>query len=243
MKVIYIKKVFIIVLFISFLTACSSSSSGGGDDTPPPPPPVASPSVATLIFPEDDTECNTGTVVNDTQSNVTFEWNASENTDSYEINVINLNTGNSFRSNVTTNEATILISRGTPYEWFVISKATGTTDTATSSSWRFYNEGPGVENYAPFPAEAVNPTRGANISPTATITLEWNASDVDDDITSYEVLFGTDIEPSVSLGTVTDSSIADVPISASTTYYWRVITLDSQGNTSTSEIFEFKTTS
>ncbi|WP_350290154.1 hypothetical protein [uncultured Croceitalea sp.] len=241
MKIIYTNKIVLLVLLISFLTACSSSSSGGGtDDTPPPPPPVASPSASTLIFPEDDTECNTGVVVNDTQSNVTFEWNASENTDTYEINLTNLNTSNFSRSTVSTNEITLSIERGTPYEWFIISRASGTNDTATSQTWRFYNEGPGVENYAPFPAEAINPSRGANIDTTTPITLEWEASDVDDDITSYEVLFGTDVTPSNSLGTTSEKLLADVAVSANTTYYWQVITTDSNENTSNSEIFEFK---
>ncbi len=239
MKIIYTKKIFLLILLISFLTACSSSSSGGGtDDTPPPP--VASPTASTLIFPEDDTECNTGVIVNDTQSNVTFEWNASENTDTYEISLTNLNTSNFSRATVSTNEITLLIDRGTPYEWFIISKANGTNDTATSQTWRFYNEGPGVENYAPFPAEAINPARGANIATTTSITLEWDASDVDDDITSYEVLFGIEATPSNSLGTTSEKSITNVTVSANTTYYWQVITTDSNRNTSNSEIFEFK---
>ncbi|GMN11250.1 hypothetical protein MTsPCn9_20450 [Croceitalea sp. MTPC9] len=238
MKTIYIKKIFLLVLSISFFTSCSRSSSGGGDDTPPPM--IPSPSASTLIFPEDDTECNTGAVVSDTKSNVTFEWNTSKNTDTYEINLTNLNTSNFLRTSVSTNEITLLIERGTPYEWFVISKANGTNETATSQTWRFFNEGPGIENYAPFPAEAINPTRGANIASTTSITLEWDASDVDEDITTYEVLFGTEVTPSISLGSTSEKSIENVGISGNTTYYWQVITTDSNGNTSNSEIFEFK---
>ena len=239
MKIIYTKKIFILTLLISFIAGCSSSSSGGGtDDTPPPP--VASPLASVLIFPEDDTECNTGAVVNDTQSNVTFEWNASENTDTYEINLTNLNTSNFSRATVSTNEITLLIERGTPYEWFIISKANGTNDTATSQIWRFYNEGPGVENYAPFPAEAINPARGANIASTTSINLEWDATDVDDDITTYEVLFGTEVIPSNSLGNFSDKFVNDVSTSQNTTYYWQINTTDSNGNTSNSEVFQFR---
>jgi hypothetical protein len=242
MKVIYIKKVFIITLCVSLFTACSSSSGGGGnDDDPPTPPPVAAPSASVLIFPEDDTECNTGEVVNDTQSNVTFEWNVSQNTDSYEIIVTNLNNANFSRATVSNNEATLLIERGTPYEWFVISEANDTNETATSETWRFYNEGPGVENYAPFPAEVISPARGSNLNASTTmITLEWEASDVDDDITTYEVLFGTETTPSNSLGTVTENILTNVPVNTGNTYYWSIITLDSSNNSSTSEIFEFK---
>ncbi len=234
------------LLFLSLLfIACGGGDSGGGNDDPmsgnDDVDPVPAPSAVLLIFPEDDTECNTGVVVNDAQSDVTFEWNASQNTDSYEINIVNLNTANSQSANASTNEATVRIERGTPYEWFVISKADGTDETATSERWRFYNEGPGVENYAPFPAEAISPPRGANLDTgTIVVTLEWSASDVDGDIVEYEVFFGTDETPTNSIGETSETSIEEVSVTSNTTYYWKVNVFDSQGNTSTSEVFQFR---
>lgn len=235
----------LILLLMAMITACSSSSGGGGDDNPmsgndddPPPP---NPTAAALIFPEDDSECNTGAVVSDTETNVTFEWSASQNTDSYQLNILNLDTNNSTTTTVSGTEATVLIERATPYEWFVVSSASGTNSTATSERWRFYNEGLGVENYAPFPAEAVAPQRGINLSASTTaISLEWNASDVDDDITSYEVFLDTSENPTTSLGTFSEATIADVAVTSGNTYYWKVTTFDSAGNSSTSEIFEFR---
>lgn len=232
---------------ILFIVACSSSSGGGSDDNDPmggndDPDPVPAPTSATLVFPEDDTECNTGVVdpADESVSTVTFEWNASQNTDSYTVTVTNLNTSTVTNMNSNSTEADITIERGVPYEWFVTSRAQGTTETAVSATFRFYNEGAGIENYAPFPAEAVNPARGANIAASATVTLEWSASDVDDDIVEYEVFFGTDADPQTSLGTTAESSFPDVAITTGTTYYWRVVTTDSQGNTSTSEVFQFR---
>jgi hypothetical protein len=225
----------IFMLAVFFISAC-----GGGDSSPDPvpdPDPVPSPLAATLVFPDNNAECNEGVVLNGTQSKVTFEWNASQNTDSYEVNLRNLNSNSSSKSNSNTNSAEITLERGVPYEWFVISKANGTNATATSSIWKFYNQGPGIENYAPFPAEAVNPGRGAAIDNSGTVQLEWTGSDVDNDIIEYEVLFGTDSEPSDLLGTTPDSFI-DATI-ATGVYYWRVISRDSQGNSSQSEIFEF----
>jgi hypothetical protein len=70
--------------------------------------------------------------------------------------------------------------------------------------------------------------------------LEWTGSDVDDDIIEYEVFFGTISPPETSIGVTSDSTIS-TQVVASKTYYWRVVTKDSSNNTSSSEIFEFKT--
>ncbi|MFS4491759.1 hypothetical protein [Maribacter sp. 2308TA10-17] len=222
------------------------SCGGGGDDGPPPTPmpdPVADPKATTLIFPENNTECNEGVIVDDARSSVTFRWNASEDTDEYEVNLRNLISNETTLFKVFRTEASITIDRGSPYEWFVTSSANGTTVTASSSIFKFYNQGPGIENYAPFPAEAVSPIRGADVTnTTGTLSLEWNGSDIDDDITEFEVLFGTEAIPNISVGTTTDQTF-EVTVLAGNTYYWRVISSDSQGNTSQSEIFEFKVSS
>jgi hypothetical protein len=218
------------------LASCGKSDSGGNT---PEPEPVPKPSAATLVFPDDKTECNEGVIKNETQSDVTFQWNASQNTDTYEVNVRNLETNATSKTSASDNEAVITLLRGFPYEWYVVSKASGTSETATSAKWKFYNQGPGVENYAPFPAEVVNPLRGSSVSDSGTIALEWQGSDVDDDIVEYEVFFGTDETPSSSLGT-TSSTTMDADIVSGQVYYWVVITKDSKGNTSKSEIFDFR---
>ncbi|WP_058105253.1 hypothetical protein [Maribacter dokdonensis] len=229
-----------------FLFGLLLLSCGGGSDNETPIEPVApvvvDPSAASLIFPEDNTECNEG-VINandDTRSTVNFQWSASENTDSYEVKIKNLESGSVTTATSTTNQVDVLINRGTPYEWYVISLASGTTSTATSDTWSFYNQGQGIENYAPFPAIAITPQRGATITDTSsTVTLEWSTSDVDDDIVSYEILFDTVNEPTTSLGSTTNTTI-NASISTGNTYYWRVITKDSFDNTSNSELFEFR---
>lgn len=219
---------------LALLTACGGGD--GGED--PQPQPVAPPQAATLIFPENNTTCFEGEVLSPTQSRVTFRWNDSPQTDSYELRVRNLNTNAESSQNASTNEATLALARGTPYQWFVVSKAAGTNQTATSATWRFYNEGPGIANYAPFPAEAVYPARGAHISGAGSLTLEWEGSDADGDIADYEVFFGTAPEASVSAGTTADTTL-EVTVSAGQTYFWKVVTRDTAGNNSESEIFEF----
>lgn len=217
------------------LVSCGGGSDDGGDT----PDPVATPKATTLIFPDNNTECNEGTIISDTRSSVEFSWNAAQDTDSYEINIKNLATGNSTKTTVNSTTEVITIDRGTPYEWFVTSKASGTTETATSTVWKFYNQGVGIENYAPFPAEAVSPARGATIATTTTVSLRWSGADVDDDIEEYEIFLDTTNNPSTSIGTTTNITI-DATVAANTVYYWKVITKDSQNNTSNSEVFEFK---
>lgn len=233
---------YIIGLFVlSIVLSCSKGDSkpAPGQDPDPEPDSILDPLAATLVFPANNTECNEGTVQDDTQSSVTFQWVASQNTDTYEVNLRNLDANTSTKTNASTNEAVITLLRGVPYEWFVVSKATGTIITATSATWKFYNQGPGVENYAPFPADAVNPLRGTSVANTGTIVLEWMGSDVDDDIVDYEIRFGTDAVPATSLGTTTSTTI-EATIVSGQVYYWRVITNDSQGNTSQSGIFDFR---
>ncbi|MFD2588419.1 hypothetical protein ACFSQJ_15895 [Croceitalea marina] len=236
-----IYKISSLICFSLVISSCSSSSSGGSDDTPPPPV-VTPPSAVTLVFPENNTECNEGVVSSTdiTKSTVNFQWNASQNTDSYTVNLRNLNTNASFPTNSTTTSAQITIDRGTPYEWSVTSRATGVNETATSSAFKFFNEGPGIESHAPFPAEAISPSRGANLTATTTVNLEWEASDVDNDIASFEVFFGTETNPTTLVGNGPERNLDNIAVTSGTTYYWKIITSDRAENKSTSEIFQFR---
>jgi len=227
------------LLFGAVLLILSCGGSDNGGDPDPQPPVIPAPSAATLIFPENNTECNISTVLSDTQSTVTFRWNASENTDSYVVILRNLNTNTIITGEATIAEAPITIQRGTPYEWSVVSEADGTNETATSETFRFFNEGPGIENYAPFPAEAVSPGRGETITSTNMVTLEWNATDIDNDALSFMVLFDTNAEPTTEIVAVTGNT-TEVMTTPGTTYFWRVIATDSANNTSESEIFQFR---
>jgi len=246
-----LNKILYITLFATALVFIGCGGSGGDDDGPTPPPTggtddepeIPDPSPATLVFPENDSECTTGIVdaTDETLSTVTFEWNASANTDRYTVTITNLNTSTSAFANSDTNSVDFAIERGAPYSWFVTSRANGTTATADSESFRFYNEGPGIENYAPFPAEAVAPARGASLATTTSLTLQWTSGDIDDDITGHEVFLGTDAAALASVGTTeTSTSLADVAVMAGTIYFWQVVTTDSAGNASTSEVFEFR---
>ena len=220
------------------LLSCGGDGDGG-DDGGGDPNPIPAPLATTLIFPDNNEECTEGEVINPTQSRVVFEWNDSQNTDSYQVNLLNLNTGSSSLTSSTESSTPIILLRGVPYEWFVVSRANGTTETATSPTWRFYNAGPGISNYAPFPAQAVAPSRGATLSATSSVTLEWSGRDVDNDISSYSVSFGTENPPPVIESGITGTSL-ETDVQSGNTYFWQVATEDTAGNVTTSEVFVFR---
>lgn len=218
-----------------FLLSCGGDGNGDGGD----PDPVPAPTATSLIFPDNNSECTEGEIISPTQSRVLFQWNASQNTDSYQINLRNLNSGTTSVTSSTEAASPVLLIRGVPYEWFVVSRANGTSETANSPTWRFYNAGPGISNYAPFPAQALAPTRGATLDATSSVVLEWSGSDVDNDISSYAVSFGTENPPPVIETGITATSL-ETAVQSGNTYYWQVATTDEAENVTNSEVFVFR---
>ncbi len=212
-------------------------SCSGGDDSP------SIPEATQLIFPEQNSECTTGISVNEELSQVTFEWQASNNTETYTLSATDLNTN--ILQTITTGatSASISIAKGTPYSWSVTSRNSQSDESATSETWLFYNAG-SQTTYAPFPAQLVSPSSGSTVVPSngGTINLDWIGADVENDIAGYEVFFSETNPPTSPVGTPDAfSSEFTVPVSANTVYFWRVITRDAEGNTSDSGVFEFKT--
>jgi hypothetical protein len=216
----------------------SSCGSGGGDGDPGS---GTKPTAAALLSPANNSECITGTSISETESKVTLDWNASENTDSYLVYVKNLITQSERQYNSNGNTSLDLnLLKGTPYSWYVISKSNSSEQTAVSPKWKFYNSGNGTQNYIPFPADVIEPPMSSTISG-ATVNLIWSGGDADGDITEYKVYMDSNASPSTLIGTVTTESLNGISVTANTTYYWKVITKDSAGNTSGSTVFQFKT--
>jgi hypothetical protein len=224
------KKGIFILLAIFVLMGCSKKQS----DTPD-----IKPSQAELSAPAQNAVCTNGTILSVTQSTISFSWNASNNTDSYNLIVKNLLTSDSTVQNTTQTQAPVTLLRNTPYSWYIVSKSTKTTVTARSPVWKFYNSGPGVVTYAPFPAELTSPGF-AQLVNAGTINLTWKGSVVVPDvIASYDVYFGTTNSPAIKASAISDSFLNNITVAASTTYYWKVITRDTFGNTSDSGLYQF----
>jgi hypothetical protein len=242
------KKLLYITLTSIFLVACSGGDPG---ETPTPPQPeVKIPKAASLVSPANNTECNQGNIISADLSSVLFQWNPSENTNTYTLKVTNLNTNTVQEQSTSNTSQSMALTRGTPFSWTVISKSNSTTQTAESSAFRFFNAGAPVENHTPFPAEAVSPSRGATLTGVTSITLEWESSDIDNDLAAHTVhLLGSnealdqvdfDNEATVTYQTTSAQSVSEVTVEAGKIYYWQVKSQDEAGNTATSEIFEFR---
>lgn len=218
---------------LTLIIGCGSSEDNGGSS-------AGDSDAAVLLFPLNNSECTTGTEVSATQSKVTFEWIASPNATLYYVYVKNLNTQTQLQFNAQNNTSIdINLLKGTPFSWYVVAKSANVT-LAESEKWKFYNAGDAVENYIPFPAELVSPTMSSTVQGPA-VDLEWSGNDVDGDILNYKIYFGTNVNPTTLIGTVTEERLNQINTASNTVYYWKVVTTDEAGNSSTSTIFQFKT--
>jgi hypothetical protein len=228
------KKVLSVVLAFLILAGCGKKNN-------PQPQQNLTPAAALLSSPAQNQVCTTGNVISATESAVSFSWSASSNADSYQLTLKNLLTADSTTQNTTATTLTLTILRNTPYSWYITSKSTKTSSTGRSEVWKFYNSGPGVVTYAPYPAELTSPTLGQLVTAAnGLIKLTWVGSAVTPGaIANYDVYFGTATSPSIYQSAITDNYVDDVSVVSGTTYYWKVITRDVGGNTSDSGVQQF----
>ena len=73
------------------------------------------------------------------------------------------------------------------------------------------------------------------------VELSWSASDLDNDIASYEVYFSVETPP-ITLIRELSSPVTSIKVSVTsdTVYYWRVVVIDEEGNKSDTGVFTFK---
>ncbi len=203
---------------------------------------IENPGKAMLSLPSQNEACTSGTLISSTQSTVLFKWEKSANTDSYEVLVKNLIKGTSTTHQTNANtQLELPLERNTPYSWSVKSKSTTNTVVTQSDTWKFYNSGASIVSHAPFPADALSPAFGTNIDASnGKISLNWSCSDVDNDISSYDVFLAETSNVVLLAGGLTQTSLANVSVKNSTAYYWKVVAKDSKGNSSETAIYQFK---
>ncbi|HMB64857.1 MAG TPA: hypothetical protein VKN36_17385 [Eudoraea sp.] len=200
------------------------------------------PGAAVLSFPLQSSECTTGVDLNSTTSRVEFRWLQAKNTKTYELRVTNMLLNVTQTVSTQGLSAQLPLTKGTPYSWVVVTRNSETNQSATSAQWQFYNAG-AQTSYAPFPAQLVAPQSGGTAVRDINndVELAWTGADVDNDISGYEVYLST-FSPPVEL--IASPSANNTTVKGSTlpntVYYWKIITRDSEGNSSDSGTFSFK---
>jgi len=227
----------IVLLFGCFILLLSSCA-------PEDPIPVE-PGVASLISPANNETCLDGTSLNDTQSNVSFSWSAASDALSYEVVISNLLTQSSQTYTAPSNQITIALTKAEPYSWIVKSIGEDGSTPSESELWKFYLAGDAVTNYTPFPTDLISPRSGANITPDINnlVILNWNGSDVDGDLESFEVYLDQNDATTlnITLPFQNNNNSIEVEVENNTTYYWKVIAIDANGNQSSSGVYAFRT--
>ncbi|MEJ6979466.1 hypothetical protein WG906_03335 [Pedobacter sp. P351] len=231
------KRVLIAIIIIS-IVSCKKSKTGPGETL------NVSPSQAVLVAPANNAPCNEGQVISASESTVQLSWNAAANAESYDVKIKNLLTSAISTHAATVTQLSVNLQRATPYSWYVISKSGKVSTTAQSTTWKFYNAGQAGSSYAPYPADQLIPAMGASINAVnGKISLSWVGEDADgnSDITGYDVYLGNSAATMTRIKeNSTTNAISDVAVSSGSTYYWKVLTKDSKGNTSSSEVYNFK---
>ncbi len=242
-KGITMKKFLFITLITIFITAC-----GGGGDTPNPDSdsdsdPVNNnnvPTIPVLAAPTNNLLC--------IDNNLEFSWSASTDADNDAIKyTIEVSLDTEFTqithsvNNLTTTNRTILLERDLAYYWRVKASDSKNASSDFSSVFQLYTEGFGEENHLPFAPSLLKPEMGGTVQGTST-SLMWGATDVDGDSLTFDVYLGTDPDPSTLV--VSDHPSKDYvasSLTATTTYYWKVVAKDGKGGITIGQVWSFTT--
>jgi hypothetical protein len=126
-------------------------------------------------------------------------------------------------------------------------KSIGEVGSVPSQSiqWKFYLAGDAVVNFAPFPSELISPQSGANVTPDINnlIKLQWNGSDVDGDLDQFQVYLDKNDATTIikTIAYQTEEESIEIDVENGTTYYWKIIAIDTNQNQSSSGVYAFRT--
>ena len=222
------KKFILLIIFISF--QCSKDK-------------ILEPDSVFLISPNNQDNCSSSTILDESKSQVDFNWTEGLNADQYEIIVENQSNNLQTKKTSLENNISIILERGINYSWWVISRSNKSSITATSLIWQFYLEGPSILEHIPFSAVLLDPENEEEIilNDQNKYILKWSGNDLDDDIDYYSLYLGNSIsEVNIFENNIKNQQI-ELNLLKQKTYYWKILTVDSKGNASSSQIFSFYT--
>ena len=207
------------------------------------PDPIPKPEPSILNAPENLNECTTATVLNELERQVRFVWTVALNTDSYELVIVNSLTNAKYSRTTSLLTESVVLPSGAPYRWYVNSTSLLSPEVGKSQVWQFYLEGSANETYLPFPAVLEVPENQAIVTLDAgsSLTFLWEGHDLDQDIDRYDFYIGTVEDDLVKEKEGLTDTQTTLTLVSETTYFWRVVTFDEEGNASKSQVFRFQT--
>jgi hypothetical protein len=195
------------------------------------------PIAVNLIYPTQNLLC--------TDNTINFNWSKATDpeNDALEYNLI-IATDRSMTNvieniTITNLQTTVSLEKQTAYYWKVDALDINNKQGTSSEIFAFFTKGEGVLNYAPFSAELVSPENNSNQSASTSISLVWDAADINTtDILTYELYFGEN-----STLTLIDDSLSDksriVSVESGKSYSWKVNVKDQNGAKSIGQIWSF----
>jgi len=229
----------LLILATSLILASCGGGSGGGDNPPDPQPTNNAPSNPSITTPTNNQLC--------IDNVVTFQWNAASDPDGDVVRYqLQIATDNQFtqnvqnETNITGTSIQVTLDKGVAYYWRVKAVDSKNASSDYSSTFQFYTEGEGESNHLPFSPSVVAPSLNEVVQ-TITATLEWTASDVDNDPLTFDVYFGTNNPPATKVSENQSALTFDVDLTNGTNYYWKIAVKDDKGGTTIGQVWNFKT--
>ena len=241
------------ILYFSVFSLILWSCGGGGDEvlilenSPP--------TIPTPLEPTNELLC--------LDNLVQFKWSESTDPDldniNYEVQISKDNTFTNITNTLKEVSTTVSVSleKGTLYYWRVKSMD-NVNESNYSSVFSFYTEGEGISNYIPFSPELVLPELNSIIQQSTTI-LKWKSNDLDTaDTLNFDIYFGIvrsyiedekqenllDLSKYTITQDTSDSSVyslSEISVPSSSSFYWKVIVKDGNGNETKGQVWNFKT--
>ncbi|WP_282080509.1 hypothetical protein [Aquimarina algiphila] len=228
------RKIYIILLSLCVLLSCSREEFV--DEAPKPKPVNETPTIPNLIFPANNQVC--------TNFKLGFDWEASSDANgdaiAYQIDIATNDTFENILFSITTSETTraFNLEKGNTYYWRVKAIDSKQSESEYSVIQAFFTEPDAGVNHVPFSPSVISPKPGEEVSGNI-ITLDWDATDTDDDPLLFDVYFGT-TNPPVLLAQDISVSALDVNGSPNTTYYWRVVVKDDKQGVAIGRVWSFR---
>ncbi|WP_159951700.1 fibronectin type III domain-containing protein [Polaribacter septentrionalilitoris] len=234
------KKTYLYFMLTLLLTTISCGSDSG-NDIPEPEPEVenTAPTTPSLVYPLNNTVC--------IDNNIIFKWNASTDAEGNAITyMLEVSENSAFSplleaQNSFSESKLISLDKGKAYYWRIKAVDNKSAESEYSEVSQFLTEGNGTTNHIPFAPSLVAPALNSEIDGTNT-TLSWSASDVDGDALTFDVYLDTNSEPNTLVSeNQSETTFNATNLSASSTYYFKIVVKDGNGATSIGQVWSFTT--